>query len=81
MTAIVTTRALNISVEETATIKQCEAKSLRISSIEPLKSGGTHVVFQTIEEADKARLLFKSALIAGRVVRFPFMGASTRSAY
>lgn len=78
MTAIITTRALNISVEETAAIKQCEAKSLRISSIEPLKSGGTHVVFVTIEDADKARILFKSAMLTGRVVRFPFMGASSR---
>ncbi len=81
MTAIPITRALNLSIDEGEAAKRCKANALRISSIEPLKSGGTHLVFVTIEDADKARILFKASMATGPVVRFPFMGASTRNLY
>lgn len=67
------TRAMNVSLDEQDVSNLCEANSLRISAIEPLVSGGTHVVLRTIEEADRARHLMRNAIIIGSVKRTAFM--------
>lgn len=66
------TRAMNLSLAETDVVAVCKQKGVRISAIETLRSGGTHLVCITIEEADEARILFKKAIIAGPVQRFAF---------
>lgn len=67
------TRAMNVSLDEQHVANLCQTNSLRISAIEPLVSGGTHVVLLTIEEADRARHLMRNAIITGRVKRTAFM--------
>lgn len=73
-----TTRAMNVSLDEQQVLSLCEANSLRISAIEPLLSGGTHVVLLTIEEADQARYAMGKAIITGIVKRAPFMHSTRR---
>lgn len=67
------TRAMNVSLDAQDVASLCEANSLRISAIEPLVSGGTHVVLRTIEEADRARHLMHDVIITGSVKRTAFM--------
>ena len=67
-----TTRAINLSLPEQEVVDRCARKGIAISAMEPLPAGGTHLVCVTIEGADEARVLFKSAIIAGAVRRFPF---------
>ncbi|HKX80293.1 MAG TPA: hypothetical protein VJM34_17410 [Novosphingobium sp.] len=50
-------------------------RDVSISAIEPLKSGGTHVVCTTIEGAAEIRRRLRSHLIEGPVQRFPFYHA------
>lgn len=66
------TRAMNIALPEHEVLERCNKKSIRISSLETLQSGGSHLVCITIEEADEARVLFKNAMISGPVRRFAF---------
>lgn len=66
------TRAMNLSLAETDVLAVCKQKGVRVSAIETLRSGGTHLVCVTIEEADEARVLFKKSIIPGRVQRFAF---------
>ncbi len=66
------TRAMNLALSEDEVLTQCKKKAFRISSIEPLMSGGTHLVCITIEDADDARRFFAKALIEGPVRRFAF---------
>ena len=68
-------RAMNIKLSEPEVRAVCASNSLRISAIETLPSGGTHLVCTTIEEADEARRKFKKNLIEGRVKRFAFYWA------
>lgn len=72
------TRAINVTLDERAVKDLCHSNALRISAIEPLMAGGTHVVLVTIEDADQARHLMKKSLITGKVSRTPFMRSSTR---
>ncbi|BEV01054.1 hypothetical protein [Novosphingobium olei] len=67
------TRAINLALPEQDIIDQCKRKDIRISAIEPLRSGGTHLVCLTIEGADAARVVFKKAIIEGAVKRFAFL--------
>lgn len=78
MTSGKITRAMNVSLDEQQVAKLCRANSLRISAIEPLVSGGTHLVLLTIEEADQARNLMRTAIITGKVKRSPFMFGTRR---
>jgi hypothetical protein len=66
------TRAMNIKLPEPDVRAICASQSIRISAIETLPSGGTHLVCTTIEDADEARRKFKKNLIEGRVKRFAF---------
>ena len=61
------TRAMNVSLSEQQVRQLCQNNSLRISAIEQLVSGGTHVVLLTIQEADDARHLMRAAIITGKV--------------
>lgn len=72
------TRAMNVSLDEQQVLSLCQANSLRISAIEPLISGGTHLVLVTIEEADQARYVMREAIVTGRVKRAPFMQSRQR---
>jgi len=66
------TRAINLTLQEADVEKRCEAASVAISAIEPLRSGGTHLVCKTIEGADQIRELLAKFLIDGSVVRTPY---------
>ena len=72
------TRAMNVSLDEQQVLKLCETNALRISAIEPLVSGGTHLVLVTIEEADQARYLMRKEIITGSVKRTPFIYSRQR---
>lgn len=65
-------RAMNLSTLRADVEAYCKTASLRVSSIEDLPSGGTHVVCVTIEEADTLRGKFAKQAIEGRVRRYPF---------
>lgn len=66
------TRAMNLALPEQEVLNGCKKKAIRISSMEPLMSGGTHLVCITIEDADEARRVFGKSLIDGPVRRFAF---------
>lgn len=69
---------MNVSLDEQQVLKLCETNALRISAIEPLVSGGTHLVLVTIEEADQARYLMRKEIITGSVKRTPFIYSRQR---
>lgn len=66
------TRAMNLDLPVQEVVNRCARKSIAISAIETLLSGGTHLVCVTIEGADYARLLFKQSIIYGKVRRAAF---------
>lgn len=70
---------MNIALPEADVVGACTKLAIRISAIETLPSGGTHLVCLTSEGAEQARGKFAKSLIAGRVKRFPFMGAGLRA--
>lgn len=64
-------RAVHI-LEIPATIEElCKKHALRVSTIEPLLSGGSRAVMLDPKDADTLRGLMKSKLIAGDVKRSP----------
>jgi hypothetical protein len=65
-------RAINLSLPEAEVRVQCTAAGVSISAIEPLLSGGTHLVCQTGEGAEEIRLRFRDQIIEGAVRRIPF---------
>ena len=71
-------RAINFKLPEEKVRKRCDDRGVSISAIEPLPSGGTHLVCKTIEGADEMRLTFKNHIIQGAVPRFPFFRARVR---
>ncbi|WCT79178.1 hypothetical protein [Novosphingobium humi] len=68
-------RAMNIGLPEAQVAAMCEQAGARISDIETLPSGGTHLVCVTSEGAEEMRHRLKGHLIEGRVKRFPFYHA------
>lgn len=68
-------RALNLSLSEAEVRAHCATTGVSISAIEPLPSGGTHLVCMTGDGADEIRLRFHNHLIPGVVRRFPFYRA------
>jgi hypothetical protein len=68
-------RAVNLSLSQTDVRARCTESGVSISAIEPLKSGGTHLVCTTREGADEIRLRLQDHIIPGVVRRFPFYGA------
>lgn len=69
-------RAINLRLPEADVRAQCAQGGVSISAIEPLPSGGTHLVCTTGEGADEIRLRFRDHIIAGAVRRFPFYRAT-----
>lgn len=65
-------RAINLSLPEAEVRARCEAAGVSISAIEPLLSGGTHLVCKTGEGAEEIRLRFSEQIIEGAVQRTPF---------
>jgi hypothetical protein len=68
-------RAMNLSLPEANVRQRCNESGVSISAIEPLPSGGTHLVCTTREGADEMRLRLGDHLVAGAVKRFPFYRA------
>jgi hypothetical protein len=66
---------MNLKLPEANVRERCHESGVSISAIEPLPSGGTHLVCTTSEGADEMRLKLSSYLIQGRIRRFPFYRA------
>jgi hypothetical protein len=65
-------RAMNVSLPEAQVQTMCETAKVRISAIETLPDGGTHLVCVTSEGADEMRHRLRKSIITGRVQRFAF---------
>lgn len=68
-------RALNLQLSEADVRARCHESGVSISAIEPLRSGGTHLVCTTSDGAAEMRLRLGDHVIHGVVQRFPFYGA------
>jgi len=68
-------RAMNVGLPEAKVAAICEEAGVRVSDIETLPSGGTHLVCVTSEGADDMRHRLKGHIIEGMVKRFPFYHA------
>lgn len=68
-------RAMNIGLPEAKIAAMCKQHGVRVSDIETLPSGGTHLVCVTSEDAEDMRQRLKGHIIEGRVKRFPFYHA------
>lgn len=64
-------RAINTTASVTEIEKLCTTRSFRISTIEPLLSGGSRVVLLDIRDADQVRQLLAKKMITGEVKRSP----------
>lgn len=65
-------RAMNLKLPEATVRKRCTDGGVTISAIEPLPSGGTHLVCMTGTGAEAMRAMLADHLITGAVKRFPF---------
>lgn len=65
-------RAINLALPEKNVRLVCEDSRISISTIEPLPSGGTHLVCTTGEGAEAIRQKLSADVIQGMVRRFPF---------
>lgn len=67
-------RAMNLNMSETQVTARCLKAdvSISISAIEPLPTGGTHLVCTTAAGAEEMRHLLKKHVIAQKVERFDF---------
>jgi hypothetical protein len=59
-------------MSENAALDYCKGKSLGVSAIEKLTSGGVRLVCMSSDGAEKARTGLKSKLIKGDVTREKF---------
>lgn len=66
---------MNLDLSEANVRERCQESGVSISAIEPLPSGGTHLVCTTSDGADEMRLRLSGHLIEGRIRRFPFYRA------
>lgn len=71
-------RAINLKLPEADVISKCQAAGVSISAIEPLPSGGTHLVCATSDGADEMRLKFKDHILTAKQKRFPFFVPQSR---
>jgi hypothetical protein len=65
-------RVLFLNMSENAALDYCKGKSLGVSAIEKLTSGGVRLVCMSSDGAEKARTGLKSKLIKGDVTREKF---------
>jgi hypothetical protein len=68
-------RAMNLQLSGPDVRARCDECGVSINAIEPLKSGGTHLVCTTGQGADEMRLRLKEYIIRGPVRRFAFFRA------
>jgi len=68
-------RAINLAMPEAEVVAWCQSSGVAISAIEPLPSGGTHVVCKTGEGADEVRLVLDRHVILTPERRFAFYRA------
>lgn len=66
-------RAINLALPEPEVVAACAKNAIRISAVETLLSGGTHLVCVTSDGANQARALFKRSIIEGAVRRSAFL--------
>ena len=64
-------RAININATVDDVTTLCMRHAVRISTIEPLTSGGTRVVLSNSDGADRIRHLMRTKLITTEIVRSP----------
>jgi hypothetical protein len=69
-------RAINVAASEADVLALCRKHKSTISAIEPLASGGTRVVFKSIEATETMRRAFGKTVIAGDVKRVPLWTGS-----
>jgi len=69
-------RAINLSLPETDVRAHCTESGVSITVMEPLQSGGTHLVCATSAGADELRLRLRNHIIKGIVRRFSFHGST-----
>lgn len=72
-------RAMNLALPEAEVRLRCDAKAVEVSAIEPLRSGGTHLVCTTLHGADEMRRSLRAHVIEGSVSRFSFHRARSSS--
>ena len=65
-------RAVNLRLAEGQVRSECDRRGIVISAMEPLPSGGTHLVCMTGPGAEEIRLHFAADVIKEAVKRFPF---------
>lgn len=65
-------RAINLAMSEADVKARCAESGVSISAIEPLPTGGTHLVCTTSAGADEIRLRLGDHIIDGPVRRFRF---------
>jgi len=65
-------RAMNLALPEAEVAAMCKTADVAISDIEPLPTGGTHLVCLTGDGAEEIRRRLKKHVIEGRVKRFAF---------
>ena len=68
-------RAINLDLPEANVRQRCNESGVSISAIEPLPSGGTHLVCTTTGGAEEMRLRLANHIVVGAVKRFPFYRA------
>lgn len=72
--AVVTaSRAMNVNIAQSDVEALCRKHDASISAIETLHSGGTRVVLQNNEGAETMRKAFGKKVMAGKVVRTPWV--------
>ena len=64
-------RAVNVSTAPAEVASLCQKKSIAISAIEGLVSGGTRVVFMNMTDTATMKQAFGSKVLTGAVSRVP----------
>jgi len=64
-------RAINLDAAEAHVRDMCIKHNAAISAIEPLRSGGTRVVFMNADDAVIVAKAYGSKVITGAVLRMP----------
>jgi hypothetical protein len=62
-------RVVNIDAPVQQVLATCAQQQARISAIEPISPGGTHVVFASGEDAERIRRFYQGRLLDGAVTR------------
>ena len=65
-------RAVDLSLARPVVTAECLKSGVTISAVEPLPSGGTHLVCATAHGADAIRQRFQDHVMTGKAKRFPF---------